>query len=277
MKQDSLGIIGIGSMAGAMLDGILAEEVLSPENIYVTNKNNDDRLKFLNEKYHVNATRDYSQITSNCKNLLIAVKPKDVAKLVESLKDLVTTDHVIISVAAGITTQYLEAGFDKEISVIRVMPNTSSRVRESATGVALGRYVKNEDIDFAKKILSSIGKVVIVKEELIDAVTGLSGSGPAYVYLMMEAMIQAGVKQGLPRTLAEELTFQTVYGAAKMALNTNESPEQLIQQIATPGGTTRAGLQALERANITGAFIDAVSSATKRSKEMMAEDSVKFY
>jgi len=271
MKHEGIGVIGAGSMAEAMLDGILSKGVAQPENIYITNKGNDERLKLFKEKYKLNITRDYKEITSNCKYLLISVKPQDVAELLTVLKKLITTEHVIISVAAGITTEFIEEGLSKQLPVIRVMPNTSCRVKESATGITFGRYTNEQAADFAKKILSSIGKVVIVREELIDAVTGLSGSGPAYVYLMMEAMIQAGVKQGLPRTIAEELTFQTVFGAAKMALNTKESPEQLIQQIATPGGTTRAGLQALEKANITGAFIDAVSSAVKRSKEMMEE------
>lgn len=271
MRHESMGVIGAGSLAEAMLDGILAEGVLASDKIYVTNKTNDARLKYFKGKYGVNTTRDYEEITSSCKYLLISVKPKDVAELLTVLKKLVTTEHVIISVAAGITTEFIETGLDRAIPVIRVMPNTSCKVKESATGISLGRYANEQAVNFAKKIFSSIGKVVTVKEEMIDAVTGLSGSGPAYVYLMMEAMIQAGVKQGLSRTLAEDLTFQTVYGAAKMVLNTKESPEELIQQIATPGGTTMAGLEALKKANITDAFIDAVASAAKRSKEMMAE------
>ncbi len=271
MREEGIGFIGAGSMAEAILDGILAEKVVSPENIYITNRSNDERLKLFKEKYRLNTTRDYSEITANCKYLLISVKPKDVAELLSVLNNLVTEEHTVLSVAAGITTEFIEKSLGKKIPVIRIMPNTSCRVRESATGIVLGRFAHEKAVDFAKRIFASIGKVAIVEEEMIDVVTGLSGSGPAYVYLMMEAMIQAGVKLGLSRTLAEELTYQTVYGAAKMALSTDKSPEELIEQIATPGGTTRAGLEVLEKANITGAFIDAVSRATKRSKEMMAE------
>lgn len=139
--------------------------------------------------------------------------------------------------------------------------------------MALGRYAKKEAWDFAEEIFSSIGKVSIVEETMMDAVTGLSGSGPAYVYLLMEAMVEAGVKVGLPRSLSEELTIQTVSGAAKMVLNSGESPKKLRERITTPGGTTMAAMKVLEKANFTGAFIEAIDSATRRSREMMAEHS----
>jgi len=271
MKQEGLGIFGAGFMAEAMLDGILAEGLLKPESIYVTNRRNDERLKLFKDKYGINVTRDYGEITSNCKYLLISVKPKDVADLLGALKELITDEHVVLSVAAGITSEFIERSLDRQIPVIRVMPNTSCKVRESATGIAFGRFTNEQAQNFAKRIFAAVGKVAIVREELIDAVTGLSGSGPAYVYLMMEAMIQAGMKQGLTREIAEELTFQTVFGAAKMAITTKKPLEELIQQIATPGGTTRAGLQALEKANVAGAFMEAVSSAVKRAKEMVTE------
>lgn len=271
MKREGIAFFGAGSMAEAILDGILAEGLVRPEDIYVTNKSNDEKLRLLRDKHGLNTTRDYGEITSNCRYLVIAVKPKDVAELLAAIKQHLRAEHVIISVAAAITTEFIEKSLGKEIAVIRVMPNTSCRVRESASGIAFGRYVDEEVRDFAKRIFASIGKAVIVQEEMMDAVTGLAGSGPAYVYLMMEAMIQAGMKQGLSRQMSEELTYQTLYGAAKMALSTKESPQQLIEQIATPGGTTRAGLQALEEADIKAAFIDAVSRAVKRSKEMMAE------
>ncbi len=180
-------------------------------------------------------------------------------------------NHVIITLAAGITTEFVENSLGKKIQVIRAMPNTSCKVKESATAIALGRYAKKEAWDFAKGIFTSIGKVSMVEETMMDAVTGLSGSGPAYVYLLMEAMIEAGVKAGLPRSLSEELTIQTVFGAAKMILNTGESPERLREKVTTPGGTTMAGIKVLEKANFTDAFIEAVESATGRSQEMMAK------
>jgi len=271
MSREAIGFFGAGNMAEAILDGIIAEGVVRPEDIYVTNRSNDEKLQLFKQKYGINITRDYSEITSNCKYLLISVKPKDVAGLLAALKDLITAGHVIISVAAGITTEYIERSMGKDVPVIRVMPNTSCRVKEGATGIAFGKYAGEVVADFAKRIFASIGKVVAVKEDMLDAVTGLSGSGPAYVYLMMEAMIQAGMKQGLSRELSEELTYQTVYGAAKMVRCTRESPDRLIRQIATPGGTTMAGLQALERANIAGAFMEAVERATQRSREMTRE------
>jgi len=271
MNRKAIGFFGAGSMAQAILDGILAERAVPPENIYVTNRSNDERLRLLKEKYGLHITRDYSEIASNCRYLLISVKPKDVAALLAALKKLVTPEHVIVSVAAGITTDYIESCLGIEVPVIRVMPNTSCRVRESATGIAFGRFTASEEEEYVKRIFAAIGQVVTVEEELMDAVTGLAGSGPAYIYLVMEALIQAGTAQGLPRELSEELTYQIVYGAAKMAFSTREAPKELIRQIATPGGTTMAGLQALESANIAGAFMDAVQSAARRSREMTQE------
>jgi pyrroline-5-carboxylate reductase len=272
-KQKSIGIIGAGSIAEAMLDGILDEGILLPENIYITNKSNDDRLEFFRESYGVNTTRDYKEILSKCRYLIIAVKPADIGELLAVLKKWVTMNHIIITLAAGITTEFVETSLGKKIQVIRAMPNTSCKIKESATAIALGRNAKKEASDFAKEIFSSIGKVSTVEESMMDAVTGLSGSGPAYVYLLMEAMVEAGVKVGLPRSLSEELTIQTVCGAAKMALNSGESPKILRKKITTPGGTTMAAMKVLENANFTGAFIEAVESATKRSRELMTQHS----
>jgi pyrroline-5-carboxylate reductase len=272
-KQKSIGIIGAGSIAEAMLDGILDQSIFLPENIYITNRNNDDRLHFFRENYGVNTTRDYKEIVSKCRYLIIAVKPADVSELLTILSKWVTMDHIIITLAAGITTEFVEISLGKKIQVIRAMPNTSCKVKESATAIALGRNAKKEAWDFAKEIFSSIGTVSMVEESMLDAVTGLSGSGPAYVYLFMEAMIEAGIEAGLPRSLSEKLTIQTVFGAAKMVLDTGESPKRLREKVTTPGGTTMAGIKVMENADFTDTFIEAVKSATRRSQEMMTEHS----
>lgn len=151
------------------------------------------------------------------------------------------------------------------------MPNTSCKVKESATAMAFGRYARKAAWDFAEEIFSSIGKVSMVEEGMLDAVTGLSGSGPAYVYLMMEAMIEAGMKAGLPYEISQDLAIQTVLGAAKMVLETKESPKHLREKVTTPEGTTMAGIKVLENAGFTDTIIEAVESATRRSQEMMIE------
>ncbi len=268
-NQKSVGIFGAGSIAEAMLDGILSQAIMPPEDIYVTNKQNDDKLQLLRERYKVNTTRDYKEILSKCRYLIIAVKPVDVYELLISLQKFVTTNHIIITLAAGISTKFIETVLDKKVQVIRAMPNTACKVRESATAITLGSYATKEAQDFAEEIFSSIGKVSVVEETMMDAVTGLSGSGPAYVYLLMEAM----VKVGLPRRLSEELTVQTVYGAAKMVIETGESPKKLRKQVTTPGGTTMAGIKVLEKADFTDLLIKAVENAAGRSKEMMKEHS----
>ncbi|GLI51251.1 MULTISPECIES: pyrroline-5-carboxylate reductase [Tepidanaerobacter] len=267
----TIGIFGAGSIAVAMLDGILSQNIINPEDIYVTNKQNDEKLHALREKYNVHTTRDYKEILSNCRYLIIAVKPIDIDNLLKQLKNDITDNHIIITLAAGVATSYVEDALGKKIQVIRAMPNTACKVRESATAIALGRYAKEEARNFAEEIFSSVGKVSIVEEDMMDAVTGLSGSGPAYVYLLMDALIEAGVKAGIPRPLSEELTVQTVYGAAKMVVETGQSPSKLRSEVTTPGGTTMAGMKVLENADFIGLIVKTVESAAKRSAEMMQE------
>lgn len=267
----TIGIFGAGSIAVAMLDGILSQNIINPEDIYVTNKQNDEKLHALREKYNVHTTRDYKEILSNCRYLIIAVKPIDIDNLLKQLKNDITDNHIIITLAAGVATSYVEDALGKKIQVIRAMPNTACKVRESAMAIALGRYAKEEARNFAEEIFSSVGKVSIVEEDMMDAVTGLSGSGPAYVYLLMDALIEAGVKAGIPRPLSEELTVQTVYGAAKMVVETGQSPSKLRSEVTTPGGTTMAGMKVLENADFIGLIVKTVESAAKRSAEMMQE------
>lgn len=272
-KQKSMGIIGTGSIAEAMLEGIITQELLKAEDIYVINKKSDDRLKIFRERYRVCTTRDYKELVTNCKYIIIAVKPVDVKELLMVLRKYITVDNVIITLAAGITTDFVQQNLGKKIQVLRAMLNTSCKVKESATAMAFGRYAGKAARDFAEEIFSSIGKVSIVDEDMLDAVTGLSGSGPAYVYYFMEAMIQAGMKAGLPYELSENLTIQTVFGAAKMVIETKGSPKTLRENVTTPGGTTMAAIKVLEQAGFTDAIVEAVKSATKRSHEMMMEHS----
>lgn len=271
MLKQGLGIIGAGSMAEAMLNGIYSERLFLPENIYIINKKNDERLRFFKENFGVQTTRDYTKLVSECKYLVLAVKPQDMKDLLIILKRSLTQEHIIITIAAGITTEFVEKTLGIKIPVIRAMPNTSCQVKESATAISQGQYTTKEAVDLAEEIFSSIGNVYQVKEEMLDVVTGLSGSGPAYVYLLMEAMIKAGTKAGLSASLAEKLTVQTVLGAAKMVSHTGEPPACLREKVTSPGGTTMAGLRALEEMGFAPSVMKAVESATKKSQEMMTE------
>ncbi|MGI6486369.1 MAG: pyrroline-5-carboxylate reductase [Tepidanaerobacteraceae bacterium] len=270
----NLGIIGAGSLAEAFLKGILEHKTFLPENIYVINRSDDHRLNFFKENYFVNITRSYKEIAAMCDVLVIAVKPKDIIDLMAVLGKFLNENHIIISVVAGITTKIIEDTVSKNIRVIRAMPNTSCQIKESATAVACGTYADSECIKIAESILLSIGKVIRVDEGCLDAVTGLSGSGPAYVYLMMEAMTEAGIMAGLDRGISEKLAAQTVFGAAKMVLETGEGPEYLRQKVTSPGGTTVAGLNVLEKEGFTKSIIEAVNSAARRSRQIMLENKI---
>jgi pyrroline-5-carboxylate reductase len=268
MRKVNLGLIGAGSIAEALLKGILSCGLFSPEEIYAINKKDDKRLDFFRENYRVNITRDYEFITTKSDVLVIAIKPHDMESLLDKISKFICEDHVIISVVAGITTSFIEEKLAKRAQVIRVMPNTSCQVNESATAIAKGRFTKKQAVNIAEEIFSSVGKVIFVNEKAIDAVTGLSGSGPAYVYLMLEAMIEAGVKEGLTRNVSQELALQTVFGAAKMAIEAKEPLCNLIKRVTSPGGTTMAGIKSLERMGFTNCIIEAVKKATQRSQEM---------
>ncbi len=272
MLGKNLGIIGAGSIAEALLKGILGFKTFLPEHIYVINKSNDFRLRFFKDNYNVNITRSYEEIASMCDILVIAVKPKDIGDLMAALGDFLSEKHIIISVVAGISTKFIEDMLSKKVRIVRAMPNTSCQIKESATAVACGSYTDAECMKIAEDILSAVGKVIRVDEGCLDAVTGLSGSGPAYVYLMMEAMTEAGMRAGLDRDISEKLAVQTVFGAAKMVLETGEAPGCLRQKVTSPGGTTVAGLKALEQKGFSASIIEAVNSAAQRSREMMLEN-----
>lgn len=267
-----LGIIGAGAMAEALLSGILSCSLLDPKNVYVINRKNNDRLNFLKESYGVNITRDHATVFSRCDKIIIAVKPKDMSELLTNIREYVTENHIIISVAAGISTSFIEDRLGKKVRVVRAMPNTSCQVKASATAIAKGAYADENSIKIAREIFSSVGKVVEVLEEALDAVTGLSGSGPAYVYLMLEAMTEAGISAGLGREISEQLAIQTVFGAAKMALESGEAPVHLRRKVTSPGGTTMAGIKTLQQMGFTASIVEAVRNAAERSRQMLMEN-----
>jgi pyrroline-5-carboxylate reductase len=202
--------------------------------------------------------------------LVLAVKPQNMRQVLDELRPAVTADHLVISIAAGITIDSIVQGLGPSSRVVRVMPNTPALVGEGASAYALGPNVGSDDQAVVKAFLDCVGHAVCVGESQLDAVTGLSGSGPAFVYLMIEALSDGGVRAGLPRDVATLLAAQTVLGAAKMVRETGQHPGVLKDQVASPGGTTIAGLHALERSGFRGALIDAVLAATGRSAELAA-------
>lgn len=197
---------------------------------------------------------------------VIAVKPHDVADVCRALGG--TDIGRVLSLAAGVTIASLESWLDDGVPVVRAMPNTPALVGAGASAVAAGTAADDDDVDWAVRVLGAVGHVLVVPERSLDAVTGLSGSGPAYVFLMIEAMVEGGVLNGLPRDVAQQLAIQTVLGAGRLAAETGDDPAALRAAVTSPGGTTAAGLRQLERAGVRAAVMDAVSAATTRSREL---------
>ncbi|MCL4424540.1 MAG: pyrroline-5-carboxylate reductase [Firmicutes bacterium] len=273
LEGKRIGFIGAGSMAEAIVRGLLATG-FPPERILLTNRSRRERLQELQEKWGVEVTPDKAFLVNWSDILILAVKPKDMAEVLAENGQLAREEQLVLSVAAGITTRFIESNLMGEVPVVRAMPNTSTVVQESATALALGRWAKEKEAVLAGAIFRAVGQVLMVQEKDLDAVTGLSGSGPAYVYRMIEAMIEAGTQVGLTQTVARELAVQTVLGAAKMLRETGEDPAALRHRVTSPGGTTLAGLQALEERGFPAAIRAAIERATHRAGEIAAAFSV---
>ncbi len=263
------GFIGAGKMATALVKGMLRAGLAPTEALCAS-----DPLREARE--HLAAGTGIAVFDANrpvaerSDVLVLAVKPQSMKQVLDELRPFVTADHLIVSVAAGVTIASIVERLGPGARVIRVMPNTPALIGQGASAYALGPRVGPADEAVVSACLSAVGVAVCVAESLLDAVTGLSGSGPAFVYLMVEALSDGGVRAGLPREVATLLAAQTVAGAALMVLETGLHPGVLKDQVASPGGTTIAGLHALERGGVRGALIDAVEAATKRSAELAA-------
>jgi pyrroline-5-carboxylate reductase len=265
--EGTLGIIGAGSMAQALVSGLVGGGFLSPRRVWAANRQDESRLREL-ARWGVHATRDKAEVCGRAELIVLAVKPKDADEVLAELRPWVTPDHAVLSLMAGIPTAYIESRLGGETRIVRAMPNTSSAVRESATAIAAGRHAGPEDVAVIAALLGAVGQVLIVEEEALDAVTALSGSGPAYVYLLLESLIEAGEAAGLEREVARRLALQTVYGSAKMVRETERDPAELRQRVSSPGGTTVAALSVLEELGFRDALIRAVARAKERSREL---------
>jgi pyrroline-5-carboxylate reductase len=264
----TIGFLGAGSMAEALMRGLIQGGVVGPQQMIVSNRSNRERLETLRSRYGVRVAHNKAELVTAADILVVLCKPKDVADLLTEIAPYTCRGQVMLSVAAGVSTSFLAAGVAPGVQVVRAMPNTSCQVGESATAICLGEGAGDEARILARMILGAVGRVVEVPEVQLDAVTGLSGSGPAYVYLMIEAMVEAGRGVGLPVEVARELAVQTLLGAARTLLETGEDPAELRQKVTSPGGTTMAGLEVLHAAGFREAMVLAVARATQRSQEL---------
>ena len=263
----NIGFIGSGRMASALLEGILRAGIAPTPDIAITDKI-PAAAEELARRTGVQARASNGEVAAGAGALILCVKPGDVPSALREAGDL--TGKLLVSIAAGVPLRRLREWATGSPRLIRVMPNTPALIGKGAAAYATADGVTAEDIEVAERIFGAVGIVIRVKEELLDAVTGLSGSGPAFVYTVIEALADGGVLMGLPRDSALRLASQTVLGAAAMALETGLHPAQLRDQVTSPGGTTIAGLEALEEAGLRSALIGAVRAATERSGELGA-------
>lgn len=262
----TVGFIGGGAMAEAIISGAVSNGVLPAENIFVSDLN-QERVSLLKEKYGVNAYLGANEFINKVNLVLLAIKPQVAMKAMEQVAGKQNDSAVVASIVAGLKLEKIEKFFP-ESSVIRIMPNTPLAVGAGMSAYALGTKAKAEDATVLVEILSACGKAIEVQESMMDAVTGLSGSAPAYVFLMIDALSDGGVAAGLPRKTATMLAAQTLFGAAKMVLDTGRHPDDLRDQVTSPAGTTIAGVRVMEQQGVRAALIDAVIAATDRSKEL---------
>jgi pyrroline-5-carboxylate reductase len=260
-----IGFIGAGNMAEAIIAGLIKSKEAAPSDIIISDilKN---RLAELEKKYGVVPAASNRAVICNAEAIILAVKPKDAGYLKEALT-VIKPGSFIISIMAGVTTGYFEET-EAKIPVIRVMPNTPALVLAGMTGLCKGRYASNEHMSKAKLILSAVGKVIEVEEKLMDAVTSISGSGPAYVFLFAEALLEAAEKSGLDKVTAEILIANTLMGAAKMILESGEELSALREKVTSPGGTTAAALAVFEKMKFKDMVAKAVEAAIIRSVEI---------
>lgn len=267
MKRKKLCILGAGNMGDAILSGILSAGLYKKGDVIVSDIS-EERLSKVKSKHGIETTKNNVEACTSARFIIIAVKPGSMKALIEEISDTISESKVIVSVAAGVSISRIQGWLKKDVPVIRVMPNTPVVVREGMTAIAPGQGVKDADLSVIKMVFGSMGKTVVLNEEYLNAVTGLSGSGPAYIFTIIEALSDGGVKAGLPRSTATLLAAQTVLGAAKMVLETGNHTGILRDMVTSPGGTTIEGLHCLETAGIRAALISAVEHATRRSKEL---------
>ena len=263
--------LGAGAVCEALIKGLLNAGLLSASQIVVSNRKNAARLEALQQSYGIRVAREKLEDCRQADLLILAMKPFDLPGALQEIAPAISAHQLVISLAAGVSTALIERQLGLPVPVIRAMPNTSSSVQASATALCGGHWATPEHLDLAQSLFSAIGISVVVAEEQMNAVTGLSGSGPAYFYYLVEALQEAAQQCGLSAETARTLLVQTIYGAARMLQESEQSPAELRRQVTSPNGTTMAGLAVLEQGGVYELLIQTVRRATARSAEMGAQ------
>ncbi|WP_059103626.1 pyrroline-5-carboxylate reductase [Shouchella shacheensis] len=271
MFTKSIAFLGAGSMAEAIIGGLVRQHIVDPRLVTATNVMDTQRLEELEARYGIQTTSDRASAVAGKDIVILAMKPANVQEAIAFVEDVLTSEQLFISVAAGITLPYLEHILPANGAVIRSMPNTSAKVGASATALSLGTHATDTDLKTASALFQSIGSATVVAEAQMDAVTGIAGSGPAYFYYILEGLLQAAAMQGLAEEEAKAFVYQTARGVMQRLESTEKSPKQLYQEVMSPNGTTEAGIHHLEEAHLQAILQGAVAKAVKRSEEIGKE------
>ena len=260
-----IGFIGCGNMAGAIISGLIEKNIFAPEENIASDANEHS---FENIKYNINTTPDNKETAEKSQVVVLSVKPQHYEAVISEIKDYITEDKLVITIAPGKTLSWLEDKFGKKVKLVRTMPNTPALVGEGMTGVCCSQAVSGEDMSYALRILSSFGKAEIVPEGIMDAVVAVSGSSPAYVFMLIEAMADGAVSAGMARSTAYEFAAQAVLGSAKMVLETGRHPGELKDMVCSPAGTTIAAVKVLEDNNFRASVMKAMDACVEVCKKL---------
>ena len=262
-----LAVLGCGKMGEALVAGLLASGWRTPDQIIATARH-EERLKELSEAHGIDVGLDNATAVKGAEVIVLSVKPQDIEALLSSISGVVDPGQTVLSIVAAIGIDLIEKGLGAEVPVVRAMPNTPSIVHEGMAGVAAGRFADEEHVQLAVDVLNHVGRVVRVPEAHLDAVTAISGSGPAYFALLAEAMIEGGILLGLSREVSTDLVIQTMLGSAKLLRDEHMHPVELREMVTSPGGTTIRAIRVLEQSGVRAAFLNAIQAAMERSQEL---------
>lgn len=263
----TLAILGCGQIGEILARGLVDSGWKKPDEIAVTARR-EERVRELADRYGFRAGTSNAQAVGEAKVVVISVKPQDMEGLLAEIAGVITSEHLIITIAAAIPTRYIERRIPVEVPVVRAMPNTPSRVRQGIAGICPGSHATDEHLKIAEDVLSHVGRVVRLTEPYMDAVTAVSGSGPAYFALLAESMIDAGIMLGLSRQISTDLVVQTMLGTAMLLRDEKMHPVELREAVTSPGGTTIMAIRELERAGVRAALLNAIEAAMERSREL---------
>ena len=267
MFKKELGIIGVGKIGSALISRFITSKIIDRSQIIVYDID-DSKLNERSKEFNIECAENNLTLVKSAKYVLIAVIPQVIDKVLGEIASEVTEQHTIVSIAAGVSINHIKKFITKDVGIIRIMTNTPALVGAAATALSSNKDIKEDEVEYVKNLFNSVGIVVELDESLLDAVTGLSGSGPAYIFIMIEALADGGVKMGIPRDISQKLAAQTLLGSAKLLLETNKHPGELKDMVATPGGTTITAIHEIESAKLRATLIRAVEAATIKSKSL---------